>query len=97
MPIAVAFDEEARLLVLELADRYDVANGYRAHSGRVLRVDPRQPTDRQTLTSGLDYPTALAVAPDGRLYVSSGGAFRGANGQVLQIRRVGPQPTRRAF
>lgn len=100
MPVGVGFEPDGHLLVLELADGYDPATGYRAGSGRLLRIGRADSNDRRTLSSGLDFPTALVVAPDGRVFVSNSGAFgRGASGQgeVLQIRRVGPPPKRRVF
>jgi sugar lactone lactonase YvrE len=82
-PIAVGFDAEGRLLALEHA------------AGRLGRLEPAggPPT---VLASDLDGPTGMAVAPDGRVYVTVRGlAADGRAGQLLQIRRLGPIGPRR--
>jgi glucose/arabinose dehydrogenase len=84
-PIAVGFDPEGRLLVLEHA------------SGQLLRLRPAGGTP-EVVARGLDGPTGLALAPDGRVYVTvRGRSPDGHPGQLLQIRRLGPVGPRRVI
>lgn len=80
-PVDVGIEPDGQLLVVEQG------------AGRVIRVDLLHPDERRVVSAGLDSPTALAVAADGRAYVSLDGAA-GA-GELIQIRRLGPQPTPR--
>ncbi|TAK24147.1 MAG: ScyD/ScyE family protein [Chloroflexota bacterium] len=89
LPIALDFDRAGRMLVLEFASRFDPTEpfGFAAGSGRVLRIDGAR---RDTLWTGLDYPTDLIVGRDRALYVTRRGAF-GAPGSGSLARL----PTRR--
>src|SRR5205814_8324208 len=64
-PVAVGVEPDCQLLILE--------QGPVPRGGRLLRVDPARPQDRRAVATGLDRPTALAVAADGRAYVSLDG------------------------
>lgn len=59
---------------------------------RLVRIDRAKPTERTVVSTNLSQPTSLLVAPDGRAYVTAGG---GDGGELLQIRRLGPQPSPR--
>jgi sugar lactone lactonase YvrE len=97
-PIALGFEPEGTLLVLEFASGGDAVGGFPARSGRLVRLDLARPDERQVISANLDYPTALLVAPDGRAYVANGGFHRsGPTGELLQIRRLGPRPPRPWF
>ncbi|HZR01370.1 MAG TPA: ScyD/ScyE family protein [Chloroflexota bacterium] len=74
-PIGLGWEPTGTLLVLEHA------------TGRLLRLDPRSPARRTTITQGLDAPTSLLVARDGRAWVTTPTA-------LFQIRRLGPPPPR---
>jgi len=56
---------------------------------RLIRIDPAKPTERTVVSANIAQPTSLLVAPDGRAYVTAGS---GETGELLQIRRLGPQP-----
>ena len=73
------------LCVLEFASGYDAAGErWVPRSGRVVAIGP-EPTRRRTVVRDVDYPTALAFAPNGDLYVTEG-AFRGpGEGRVLLV------------
>src|SRR5438067_308005 len=86
-PVDVGVAPDGQLLILE--------QGQGAHDGRLLRIDPARPEDRRVVSAALDRPAALAVATDGRAYVSLDGGD-GA-GELIQIRRLGPQPTPRSI
>jgi hypothetical protein len=85
-PVAVAFAPNGLLYVLEFASGYDAAGErFLPRSGRVVAIGP-EPTRRRTVVRDVDYPTALAFAPNGDLYVTEGGAFRGpGEGRVLLV------------
>ncbi len=85
-PVAVALAPNGLLYVLEFASGYDAAGErWVPRSGRVVAIGP-EPTRRRTVVRDVDYPTALAFAPNGDLYVTEGGAFRGpGEGRVLLV------------
>jgi sugar lactone lactonase YvrE len=86
----IAFDRRGRLLVLEL-DRQGLAepgfiNGDPT-SGDIIRIN-RDGTRSTLLSTGLVYPTAIAVAPSGTIYVCNDGASSanvGDGGEILKI------------
>jgi DNA-binding beta-propeller fold protein YncE len=88
-PIGVGIEPDGGLLVLEQGDPS------RAGDGRLIRLDPTHAEQREVISSGFDRPTALVVAADGRAYVSLDGADD--QGELIQIRRLGPQPTPRSI
>jgi streptogramin lyase len=61
---------------------------------RLIRIDPAKPTERTVVSANLSQPTSLLVAADGRAYVTAG---TGDGGELLQIRRLGPQPAPRSI
>jgi hypothetical protein len=85
-PVAVALAPNGLLYVLEFASGYDAAGErFLPRSGRVVAIGP-EPTRRRTVVRDVDYPTALAFAPNGDLYVTEGGAFRGpGEGRILLV------------
>jgi sugar lactone lactonase YvrE len=73
MPIDVAFDRSGALYLLEFSDGREPSDPYAANGGRLLRIGPGD--ERTVLLDRLNYPTAMAFAPDGDLYISVGGAM----------------------
>jgi hypothetical protein len=85
-PVGVAFSPTGLLFVAELASGYDVGGQrFLPSSGRVLALGP-EPNRRRTVVRDVDYPTALAFSPNGDLYVTEGGVFRGpGEGRILFV------------
>jgi DNA-binding beta-propeller fold protein YncE len=84
MPIDLAFDPAGNLYVLEFG-RSNLPTGlYAPAGGRLLALAP---SGSQTVVlDGLNYPTALAFAPTGDLYIAVGGAFTPAGqGAILRL------------
>jgi len=79
--VGVAFDDRARMYVLENT----VTAGFpQPGEGDIVRVSGGEKT---VLVSGLDLPTAMTFGPDGALYVSDRGyGFPPGAGRVLRIR-----------
>jgi hypothetical protein len=79
--LGLVFDDQARMYVLEMSE---LNGGPAPFTGKVLRVNPSGTVD--TIATGLNFPTGLALGPDGNLYVSDTGfAFPPGAGQVLRI------------
>jgi len=86
-PIAVGVEPTGTFVILESP---------RAQNAGVLkRLDEAGQTT--ILSDGLDRPTSLSVAPDGRVFVTLRGieADVARVGQLVQIRRLGPSAPRR--
>jgi sugar lactone lactonase YvrE len=89
LPIAIAFDRDGAMLVLEFAGGFEDGHpiGFQAASGRILRIADGE---RRAIATGLDYPTDMKVGPDGEIYVTARGAFgAGGGGSVLRLRSPG--------
>lgn len=83
MPIDLAFDAQQRLYVLEFSREAPTGFPYVADSGRLLRIE--RDGRRTVLLDKLNYPTAMAFAPGGDLYLTVGGAFvEPAAGAILR-------------
>jgi sugar lactone lactonase YvrE len=85
MPIALAFERDGAMLVLELAS--DFRPGQRPPfppcGGRLLRVAGGR---REVVAERLDHPTDVAVGPDGAAYLTIGGALgRRGSGRVVRL------------
>ena len=78
-PTDVAFDEEGRLLVLEMG-RFEVGQGFLAGTGALLRVDLESGA-REPLVSGLDRPVTVLVRRGKPTIVVQ------MSGPVLRVRR----------
>jgi hypothetical protein len=64
----LVFDQRDRMYVLEMSTS---VNGPNPGDGKVVRIDP---SGKQTeIASGLFFPTAMTMGPDGALYVSNVG------------------------
>lgn len=87
--IDLAFDEHGMLYVLQVSSN-GLASAMGPGSGLLLQVDPAT-GERSTIASdGLVFPGAVAVGPDGALYVTNHANAPGG-GQVLRIAVV-PEP-----
>jgi hypothetical protein len=82
--VGLAFDARARLYVLE-ASTVDGSFLGDPGEGRLVRVDPDGTTE--TILDRLDYPSAIAIGPDGSLYVAINGIAPDADGtgQILRV------------
>lgn len=78
--LGVAFDHRARMYALEMT----ATAGFPAPAaGALVRITGGK---KETLVSGLDFPTAMTFGPDGALYVSAFGLGPPGAGEVLRIR-----------
>jgi DNA-binding beta-propeller fold protein YncE len=80
MPIDVAFDAVGTLYVLEFGRSDLPATLYAPDSGRLLTI--ALDGSQMVVLDGLNFPTALAFAPTGDLYLAVGGAFGSDPGAV---------------
>jgi sugar lactone lactonase YvrE len=94
MPIGIAVEPDGQIMVLEHAATFDFERGFAPSSGRLVRIDPRDPVRRTVLAEGLRRPAFVHRAANGRVYVTTTAAAD-RSGDVLQIRRLGPVPPRR--
>lgn len=78
--VGLAFDNRDRLYVLELSEG---PGGPTPNLGKIIRLD--RSGNRETIASGLNFPTAITFGPDGRLYVSVNGIGAPGTGEILQI------------
>ena len=84
MPIDVGFDAAGRMYVLEFSRARHADQPYAPSRGRLLRIaEDGTPT---VLLDQLNYPTSLAFAPSGDLYIAINGAFSAAKkGAILRL------------
>jgi hypothetical protein len=88
--IDLAFDDAGVLYVLQVSSN-GLASAMGPGSGLLIKVDPAT-GDRETMASaGLVFPGAVAVGPDGAIYVTNH-ANAPSGGQVLRIAAV-PEPS----
>ncbi len=82
MILGIVFDQLGGLYVLESTTNNPFPT---PNTGDIVRID-RSGT-RQTITTGLNFPTGMTLGPDGKLYVSNVGFGPDAigGGQILQI------------
>ncbi len=83
--LGLAFDRFDRMYVLESMTAAGFPGPGELGTGRVVRVDPDG--HQSVIATGLSFPTALTIGPDGAIYVSNfgfGGPVPGL-GQVLRI------------
>jgi hypothetical protein len=85
-PIAIGRSAGDQLLVLELASGYDQRTGrFRPRSGRLLVVGP-SPGRRRVVVREINYPTAMAFAPNGDVFFTENGLFsRPGEGRILRV------------
>ena len=80
----VDFDNQDNLYVLESMTLPGFPTPAQAGSGKITRVS--RSGDRDTVFTGLSFPTAMMLGPDGSLYVSNlGFAAPPGAGQILKI------------
>jgi len=82
--LGLVFDGRGRMYVLEMSGGQSLPTPF---TGRVTRVDP---SGKRTVIAdggnGLFFPTAIAIGPDGNLYVSNQGFGLGAGtGTIAKI------------
>jgi hypothetical protein len=88
--IDLTFDEAGMLYVLQVSSN-GLASAMGPGSGLLIKIDPAT-GERETIASaGLVFPGAVAVGPDGALYVTNR-SNAPTGGQVLRIVAV-PEPT----
>ena len=79
--VGVAFDKDGNLFVLEGTVGHPE---YTPDFGDIVRVKPDG--TRDTVATGLSFPTALTVGPDGALYVSNKGfGFPPGTGEIVRV------------
>ncbi len=81
--LGLAFDRENRMYVLESMTAAGFPGPGEVGTGRILRIAPSGATD--TIASGLSFPTAMTLGPDGALYVSNLGFAGPGAGQILRV------------
>ncbi len=83
--LGVLFDEHGNMYVLENTTHGDFPT---PATGDVIRVDATG--GRATVVSGLYLPTAMALGPDGYLYISNDGLGSNAigGGEIVRVRAV---------
>ena len=80
----IDFDHQGNLYVLESMTLPGFPTPAQAGSGKITRVSPSG--DRDTVLTGLSFPTAMRFGPDGNLYVSNlGFAVPPGAGQILKV------------
>jgi sugar lactone lactonase YvrE len=82
MAQGIAFDKAGGIYVLEGTTNNPFPT---PATGDVIRIDPSGV--RTTVVSGLNFPTAMVMGPDNKLYISNWGfgpALVG-NGEILQV------------
>lgn len=90
MAQGIAFDEEGGIYVLEGTTNNPFPT---PGTGAVVRIDPSGV--RTTILSGLNFPTAMIMGPDNKLYISNWGFGPPlvGNGQILQVSISCPKQT----
>lgn len=79
--VGIAFDQTARMYVLELSPAAGFPTPF---IGDVRRFEPSGKSE--VIAAGLAFPTAMTFGPDGNLYVSNYGfGFPAGAGQVVRI------------
>ena len=81
--LGLEFDREDRMYVLESMTAPGFPGPGEVGTGRILRIAPSGATD--TIASGLSFPTAMTLGPDGALYVSNLGFAGPGAGQILRV------------
>ena len=77
--LGVAFDNHGRLYVLECKGVDSGTPGI----ADIVRLDENG--NKETIASGLSFPSAMTFGPDEKLYVSAWGIGPPGNGEILQI------------
>jgi hypothetical protein len=79
--LGVAFDQTARMYVLEMSPAAGFPTPF---IGQVNRFEPSGSSE--VIADGLALPTAMTFGPDGKLYVSNFGfGFPPGAGQIVRI------------
>ncbi|HVU71492.1 MAG TPA: ScyD/ScyE family protein [Mycobacteriales bacterium] len=84
---SLAFDPQGRLLVLEI-DTKHISDP--SAPGALIRLDKEHRTRTVLAQRGLSFPTGVAVAPDGTIYIANHGSSPasgdGPHGELLSLR-----------
>jgi len=81
--LGLVFDQQDRMYVLESMTAPGFPGLGELGTGKILQIDPSGA--RRTIASGLSFPTAMTLGPDGALYVSNLGFAGASAGQILRI------------
>jgi hypothetical protein len=81
--LGLAFDQQDRMYVLESMTAAGFPGPGELGTGTIVRIAPSGARD--TIASGLSFPTAMTLGPDGALYVSNLGFAGPSAGQILRI------------
>ncbi|MGE5682466.1 MAG: ScyD/ScyE family protein [Bacillota bacterium] len=84
--LGLTFDSSGNLYVLETS----IGNGqppfFAPNTGKIMRIANGDVNNVSEVTSGLNFPTAMTLGPDGNLYVSNNGfASAPGTGQVVMV------------
>jgi hypothetical protein len=81
--LGLAFDHQDRMYVLESMTAAGFPGPGELGTGTIVRIAPSGARD--TIASGLSFPTAMTFGPDGALYVSNLGFAGPSAGQILRV------------
>jgi hypothetical protein len=81
--LGLAFDRQDRMYVLESMTAPGFPGPGELGTGTIVRIAPSGA--RETIASGLSFPTAMTLGPDGAVYVSNLGFAGPLAGQILRI------------
>lgn len=81
--LGLTFDRHDRMYVLESMTAAGFPGPGEVGTGKIVRID--RSGARETIASGLSFPTAMTLGPDGALYVSNLGFAGPGAGQILRI------------
>jgi hypothetical protein len=86
--IGLVLDQNKGMFVLEMATGPTSPDPLfpTPNTGKILYIDMKDPSQRQTIATGLDFPTGMTMGPDGNLYVSARGfGHAPGEGMVMKV------------
>jgi hypothetical protein len=81
--LGLAFDHRHRLYVLESMTAPGFPGPSEVGTGTIVRIDHSRAVE--TIATGLTFPTAMTLGPDGALYVSNLGFAGPGAGQIVRV------------